>query len=161
MEAYTKSKGDLATIFEAVPCSNILDDEQRFIQIINRAIAAGEVPKTAAWSTWISREGKRARKALHAKANTEADEAAAYAKEMGIYDRIYARPPKKTHGPPTAQPEDAVDLDALRTAMRAKASSRANAFDAMIGRLEGQSASKPSNHKKARKARSGHTPPTP
>lgn len=131
-----------------MPCSNILVDEKRFIALINEAVRAKEVPKTKSWEWIRSDEGKRARKSLKAKARSEAAEAEAYAKELGLYDTVY----KKDEAP--AQ-DDQGDLDMLRAAMQNKAKKRESAFDDMIQRLEQEHTAKSPNRKRARKAPTG------
>lgn len=149
MQAYRDSKGSLESIFATVPCSNILEDEKRFMKIVQEAIAAKEVPKTKAWTALQSDAGKRARKSLKARARKEATEAEAYAKELGVYDSVYQKD-SGTKG--SAGKDEEGDLDALRAVMRSKAGKRESAFDAMIQRLEREQTAAPPN-KRARKAR--------
>lgn len=150
LQAYRDHKGRLEGIFSEVPCSNILDDEERFIEIIQGALQAKEIPPTKAWSALQTADGSKTRKKLRAKAQQEAKEAEAYAKELGVWDDLYGKRARTSDAPKKRKPartdpaaaasstdetED-VDLDALRQAMRAKSTQRASSFDAMIARLE-------------------------
>lgn len=152
LDAYRDGEGSLEHIFANVPCSNILDDEARFIDIVNGAIATKKLPKTKAWSSLTTADGKRARKALKAKARHEASEAEEYAKELGVHDQFFGK--KKAKEAPKAQDDDEeVDLDALRAAMQAKSAQRATDFDAMLGRLEREPRTQGPNRKRAKVAR--------
>ncbi|KAI3625135.1 hypothetical protein CBS9595_000496 [Malassezia furfur] len=154
LQAYRDAKGRLERIFATVPCSNILEDETRFMRIVQEAIDAKELPKTKAWTSLQSDEGKRQRKQLKARAKREADEAEAYAKELGVYDTIYQKDKPKKDKPKKDAPQSTEDddLDALRAALQSKAGKRESAFDAMIQRLEREQTATPPN-KRARKAR--------
>lgn len=150
LQAYRDHKGSLEGIFSAVPCSNILDDEKRFIRVVNDALRNHDLEPTPAWSELFSDQGKKMRKALRKKAHTEANEAEAYAKELGVWDDLFG---KKRNAPakPTSTEEDDVDLEGLRAAMRAKASKRAASFDAMLTQLEAKHA-RPTRSGKKRRA---------
>lgn len=162
IHAYRDAGGRLERIFASVPCSNILEDEQRFIDMINHAIGAGELERTRAWERVHTPKGLSARKELRRQAKREATEAEEYAKELGVYDQLFgkqgqreaASTDEKTKGKgkekgkeeskskgttkSSAAPEDDadVDLSGLRAAMAAKAGKRESAFDDMISRLE-------------------------
>lgn len=169
LQAYRTHKGQLEGIFSEVPCSNILEDEERFITIINHALQAKEIPTTKAWTALQAPGGSKTRKKLRAKAQQEASEAEAYAKELGVWDDLYGPSTTKKRKavreePTTATPpneakaqadDDEVDLDALRQAMRAKATQRASSFDAMIERLEHKHARPAGSAKKPSKKRRG------
>lgn len=140
LQAYRDYEGSIAGIFSAVPCSNILDDERRFIDIVNQGIKDKAVKMTPAWKDIATPKGKKMRKELREKARSEATEAEAYAKELGVWDDLFGKQRQqqqpKEKPQETEQDDESVDLDGLRAAMRAKASKRESAFDDMIARLE-------------------------
>lgn len=67
-------------------CSTV-DDEERFIAIIDAAIASGDLKATPAWKK--GSKDLKAREKRKAKASKEAKEAEAYAKELGVHDKLY------------------------------------------------------------------------
>ena len=154
MQAYRDHKGKLSDIFASVPCSNILEDEERFISIVNEAIDQKELSRTKAWDTVSRPEGEAMRDKLKARARAEAREAEAYAKELGVYDELFGekreepRKKRKSEAQAIEKDDDDVDLDALRAAMRKKATDRESAFDSMISRMEARE--QPSEPKKSR-----------
>ncbi|WFD29098.1 hypothetical protein MSPP1_000103 [Malassezia sp. CBS 17886] len=164
LKAYRDRKGSLEGIFASVPCASILEDEKRFIGIIDAAIDAGDIAPTRAWKSLRTAEGKRVRKQLRAKAKDEAVEAEEYAKELGVFDTLYRgdkqltedKKKRKSPSAGSAQPaggdDEEVDLDAIRAAMRTKNAKKANAFDDMISRLEAQHGTAPSPGTKKAKA---------
>lgn len=92
LQAYRDHRGSLEGIFSAVPCSNILDDEERFVEIVNAALHANELHETRAWTQLSSStKGPKIRKTLRDKARSEASEAEAYAKELGVWDDLFGQ----------------------------------------------------------------------
>lgn len=89
MEAYETAEGDLATIFTLVPCSEILEDEERFITLINAAIKSGEVEALPKWKKTTG--DVKGRKKMREGARKEANEAEEYAKELGVWDDLYGK----------------------------------------------------------------------
>ncbi|KAI5479571.1 hypothetical protein MNV49_003308 [Pseudohyphozyma bogoriensis] len=85
-DAYTKSSGDIEEILSNVMCSTI-DDEDRFVSLINDGIAAGELKSTPAWKKALKDTKAKAKR--RAEANAEASEAEAYAKELGVHDKLF------------------------------------------------------------------------
>jgi DnaJ family protein C protein 9 len=78
LAAFEKYKGDLDKVYEVVMLSNVLDDDERFRTIIDKAIADGEVK---GWKSYTQEsEAKRQRRLKHAQ--DEAKEAAELAKEL-------------------------------------------------------------------------------
>lgn len=76
--AYVSSNGNMASIFEAIPFSNMLEDEERFRKHIWELIEAGEVKKYRAFANESpSNQTKRMKKAKR-----EATEAAQAAKSI-------------------------------------------------------------------------------
>lgn len=86
MAAYESSAGDLDAILSSVMVSTV-DDEERFVELIDRAIAAGDVESTPAWKRYSKDiKGKERRRR---KADKEAKEAEALAKELGVHDKLF------------------------------------------------------------------------
>jgi DnaJ homolog subfamily C member 9 len=82
LAAFTKSKGDLDMVYEVILLSNVLDDDERFRVIIDKAIADGEV---RAWKNYV--EESAAKRQLRLKrAQEEAKEADKLAKELDEKD---------------------------------------------------------------------------
>lgn len=96
IEAYRDSQGSLEEIFARVPCSEVLIDEDRFISIIQAAIAAGEIKALPAWKKSVSNE--ESRRKMRIKARKEASEAEEYAKELGVWDDLFGKGTKKSTG---------------------------------------------------------------
>ncbi|KAH8811974.1 DnaJ domain-containing protein [Xylogone sp. PMI_703] len=119
LEAYTQSKGKMDAIYETVMLSNPLDDDERFRKIIDAAIADGSVRSYKAY-THESAASKRARVE---EAKGEAEEAMAYAKELGVEDKLFGKKGKggKKHN-------DEADLAAL---IQSRAASRGSFLDAL------------------------------
>ncbi|KAL7273805.1 hypothetical protein RUND412_003313 [Rhizina undulata] len=87
LETYTAAKGNMDKIFSTIMLSNPLTDEDRFRVILDEAIANGDVKSFPAYTT----EGKSQRKKRHDKAKKEAKEAEEYAKELGVYDKLFGK----------------------------------------------------------------------
>jgi DnaJ family protein C protein 9 len=86
LEAYKASSGDIDSIFSSVMCATV-DDEDRFVKLINDAIAAKEIKATPAWKKAVKdTKGKERRKKA---AEKEAKEAEELAKELGVHDKLY------------------------------------------------------------------------
>ncbi|KAL1965542.1 hypothetical protein VTN77DRAFT_5625 [Rasamsonia byssochlamydoides] len=78
LAAFEKYKGDLDKVYEVVMLSNVLDDDERFRAIIDKAIADGEVK---GWKNYTEEsEAKRQRRLK--RAQEEAKEAEELAKEL-------------------------------------------------------------------------------
>ncbi|KKA20014.1 DnaJ domain protein [Rasamsonia emersonii CBS 393.64] len=78
LAAFEKYKGDMDKVYEVVMLSNVLDDDERFRAIINKAIADGEVK---GWKNYTEEpEAKRQRRLK--RAQEEAKEAEELAKEL-------------------------------------------------------------------------------
>ncbi len=85
LAAYTRHRGNMDGVFESVMLSDVLADETRFHNIIDTAIAAGEVKAFAKYTG----ETAAARKARAAAARREGREAEEYAKELGVHDKLF------------------------------------------------------------------------
>lgn len=87
LQAYRKSKGKWGAVYETVMLSNPLEDEDRFRVIIDEAIASGEVEAYKAYTN----ESSRAKQARMKAARGEAEEAMAYAKELGVEEKLFGK----------------------------------------------------------------------
>ncbi|CAO1637898.1 unnamed protein product [Sympodiomycopsis kandeliae] len=94
LEAYNTAKGDLETMFTLIPCSEVLQDEARFVDLIQQAIASGEIDSLPKWKSSVKDE--QGRKKMRAKARKEASEAEEYAKELGVWEDLFGN--KKQDG---------------------------------------------------------------
>ncbi|BGP06189.1 hypothetical protein JCM10049v2_002008 [Rhodotorula toruloides] len=95
LEAYKNSSGDIESILNSVMCATI-DDEDRFVKLIDDAIAAKEVKATPAWKkSSKDTQGKEKRKK---KADKEAKEAEELAKELGVHDKLYGNGSSSSKG---------------------------------------------------------------
>jgi DnaJ homolog subfamily C member 9 len=77
-------------IFEHIMCSDPIDDEERFREIIDGAIKEGKV---TAYDTY-TKESAKSRKARKKQAEKDSKEAREYAKQLGVEDKIFGN--KKT-----------------------------------------------------------------
>ncbi|KAF8538385.1 DnaJ domain protein [Trichophaea hybrida] len=144
LEAYTQYEGSLDAVFEVVLTSSVLEDEERFRAIIDKAIVDGEVEAFKAYTKESEASKKRRRKA----AASEAKEAEEYAKKLGVHDKLFEK--KKgaataTKGKKGKKGEE--DTSALEALIKSR---QANRMDAMIAGLEAKYAS-PSSTKKGTK----------
>ncbi|GAA5989192.1 hypothetical protein JCM10908_001202 [Rhodotorula pacifica] len=86
LAAYESSSGNLDTILSSIMVSTV-EDEDRFVDLINQAIASGEIKSTAAWKKHLKdTKGKERRRK---KADKEAKEAEELAKELGVHDKLF------------------------------------------------------------------------
>ncbi|GAB1315833.1 DnaJ like subfamily C member 9 [Madurella fahalii] len=91
LAAYEEFEGDMDGVYETVMLSNVLEDDARFREIIDAAIAAKEVPAFKAYT----KETKKSRQARAKAARKEADEADELAKELGVYDKLRGKKSQK------------------------------------------------------------------
>lgn len=78
LAAFEQFQGDLDKVYEVVMLSNVLDDDERFRAIIDKAIADGEV---TAWKNYTE-EPESKRKKRVKRAQEEAKEAEKLSKEL-------------------------------------------------------------------------------
>ncbi|KAL9119588.1 MAG: hypothetical protein Q9187_003857 [Circinaria calcarea] len=107
LTAYRSHKGKMNAIYSRVMMSNPLEDEDRFRAIIDGAIAKGEVEAYAAYTN----ESAKSRGARMKNARREGVEAQAYAKKLGVHDKLFDTGPKKSKKGGSAAGE--ADLAAL------------------------------------------------
>jgi DnaJ homolog subfamily C member 9 len=83
--AYDEYKGDMDKIYENIMCSNVLDDDERFRDIIDDAIATGQVPSYKKYTQ--EPESKKLRRAK--KAKKEEGAAMELAEELGVKEKLF------------------------------------------------------------------------
>ncbi|BGP46192.1 hypothetical protein JCM10450v2_002032 [Rhodotorula kratochvilovae] len=142
LAAYEASGGDLDTILSTVMGSTV-EDEDRFVALINGAIADKEIKATAGWrkAAKDAKGKERRRKA----AEKEAKEAAALAKELGVHDKLFGA---KGKGKGKAKKGDDAGDDeaALRALIQGNQAKRMNSLvdslEAKYAGIEAKKASK-------------------
>ncbi|KAJ2780210.1 hypothetical protein GGI15_003617 [Coemansia interrupta] len=82
LAAYTTHAGDLDLIFTEVLLAEV-DDEPRFVEIIEKAIDDKKIKRTKAY-----KKSKKLSSERRAKANDEAEEAEALRKELGLDEKL-------------------------------------------------------------------------
>lgn len=85
LQSYQENEGDMDGVYEQIMCSNVLDDDERFRKIIDKAIKAGEVEAYPKYAT--ETKAKRDRRKKRAKA--EEVEAMELADELGVKDKLF------------------------------------------------------------------------
>lgn len=89
---YEQCEGDMDEIYERVILSDVLEDDERFRNIIDEAIKSKDVP---AFPTY-TKETKRKRQNRLKQAKTEVTEAEDYAKELGVHGKLFGDKKKKS-----------------------------------------------------------------
>jgi DnaJ family protein C protein 9 len=107
LDAYEDCEGDMDALYERVILSDVLEDDDRFRDIINKAIKSKKVPSFPAYT----KETKKKREGRMKKAREEATEAEDYAKELGVHDKLFGDKKGKKKGKGKGSSED--DLAAL------------------------------------------------
>ncbi|KAK1728537.1 DnaJ domain-containing protein [Colletotrichum acutatum] len=105
--AYENSKGDMDGVYESVMLSDVLEDDERFRQIIDEAIASEDVQAYKRYT----KESKLSKAARVKAAKGEANEAEEYAKELGVHDKLFGD--KKGKGKKKGKDSGEADLAAL------------------------------------------------
>ncbi|KAF4447004.1 DnaJ like subfamily C member 9 [Fusarium austroafricanum] len=85
LDAYEDCEGDMDALYERVILSDVLEDDERFREIIDKAIKNKKVPSFPAYA----KETKKKREGRIKKAREEATEAEDYAKELGVHDKLF------------------------------------------------------------------------
>lgn len=150
-------------IFESVMCSDVLEDEERFREIINEALDARQIKSFRNFT----HENKASKKRRRAKAEAERREAEAYAKELGIHDELFSnkkakaedvedgegeeeaadKGSKKSKGKKTKKADAAEDdISGLRNLIQKRSNNR---MEEMMSNLEAKYLPKPKTKKKA------------
>lgn len=118
-EKYTSSSGSLETILASIMCSTYVDEE-RFVELINTAIASKRLPAFPAWKKSLKNsKGKAARLS---KGKAEEIEAEKYARELGVYDQLNGngKGKGKAKGKNVKKEDDEAGLQALIQGNQAK-----------------------------------------
>ncbi|KAL2176156.1 uncharacterized protein P884DRAFT_261126 [Thermothelomyces heterothallicus CBS 202.75] len=124
LAAYEEFEGDMDGVYESVMLSSVLEDDARFREIIDAAIAAGRVPRFDAYV----RESKKSRQARVKAAKKEAQEADELAKELGVYDKL--RGSGSSSGSGSGNKKGKKDSEAALAALiQRNQASRASALD--------------------------------
>ncbi|KAK4947302.1 hypothetical protein LTR10_013670 [Elasticomyces elasticus] len=130
LAAYEEGEGDMDAVFESVMCSEVLADEERFRQMIDEAIAKGEVQAYEGYT----KEGKKSRARRRANAKQEEQEAREYARELGVEDKLFGK--KGATKKKAKKAED--DTDALQALIQQRQQSREqNFFDDLEAKYGG------------------------
>lgn len=95
LAAYESSAGDLDAILASVMVSTV-DDEDRFVDLINQAIASGTVKSTPEWKRHLKDTKGKGKERRRKKADKEAKEAEELAKELGVHDKLFGGTGAKT-----------------------------------------------------------------
>ncbi len=133
--AFELCQGDMDAVYEEIMCSNVLEDDERFRQIIEDAIDKKEA---TAWKKYKKETAFQRRKRVK-RAEQEEVEAREYAEELGVADKLFGR--KKTNG---KKKDDISDLAAL---IQQRQKGRENAFfDSLEAKYGGEK--KPGKGKK-------------
>ncbi|KKA30030.1 hypothetical protein TD95_001510 [Thielaviopsis punctulata] len=148
LAAYTAARGDMDTLYETVMLSDVRADDERFRVIIDDAIARGAVESFSAYT----RETKSKRAARVKAAAAEACEAEAYAKELGVHDKLFgasvadgddddgddddepvtrARGKKATAKPAAKKAKKQASEDSLAALIRSRQQERSGFLDAL------------------------------
>ncbi|KAF3916887.1 hypothetical protein ABW20_dc0110669 [Dactylellina cionopaga] len=88
---FEEVEGDMDKLFENVILSDPIADEDRFRKILDAAIKEGEIE---AFPAYVN-EPKKARQARKKNAEKESKEAMDYAKELGVYDKLFGKDSKQ------------------------------------------------------------------
>ncbi|EEH42143.1 uncharacterized protein PADG_06963 [Paracoccidioides brasiliensis Pb18] len=156
LAAYERWKGDLDKVYEEVMLSNVLEDDKRFREIIDGAIAEGKVE---GWPKYTA-ETERRRVARIARVRKEAEEAEKVAGELGV-----VKGKGKGKGGMNKGDEDGgADLNGLAALIQQRQKSRAATFlDDLEARYAPAAGSKggngPGSKGKKRKGRHGDDKP--
>ncbi|KAL2136082.1 hypothetical protein VTI74DRAFT_5488 [Chaetomium olivicolor] len=117
LAAYEEFEGNMDKVYESVMLSNVLEDDARFREIIDKAIKEKEVPRFDAYV----KETKKARQARVRAAKKEAHEADELAKELGVYEKL-----RRGSGGKKSQKDSEASLAAL---IQRNQASRMSALD--------------------------------
>lgn len=85
--AFAQHKGDMDLVYENVMLSNVVDDDERFRNMIEQAIESGEAK---AWKSYKQESKVKRRKRLD-QARKEAAEAEELADELGVKEKLFGK----------------------------------------------------------------------
>ncbi|KAI0190315.1 hypothetical protein F4808DRAFT_453886 [Astrocystis sublimbata] len=149
--AYEENEGDMDAIYETVMLSNVLEDDERFREIIDHAIAKKDVPVFKAYA----KETKKSRQARIKAAQSEATEAEDYAKELGIHDKLFGDKKEKGKGKGKGGKTESSE-DQLAALIRRNQQTRGSFLD----NLEAKYGAAPKAGKKGKKRQVDETEPS-
>lgn len=89
LAAYEQSQGAMDSIYESVILSDVVEDDERFRQIIDKAIREALVPDFPAYSKETKKKREARVKRAKLEAQAEAKEAEEYAMELGVHDKLF------------------------------------------------------------------------
>lgn len=118
--AFKQFQGDMDAVYEEMMCSNVLEDDKRFREIIDEAISKKEA---TAWKSYKKETQAKKRKRAE-KARKEAEEALEYAEELGVAEKLFGGVQTNTKKN-KKKSDDASDLAAL---IQQRQKGRENAF---------------------------------
>jgi DnaJ family protein C protein 9 len=123
--------------------SNVLDDEERFISIVEEAIKTKRVSPFPQWKKDIKDTKGRNKRKQDAK--NEAKEAEELAKELGVHDKLFGNGASSTDkkskkggkgkGKAANVNDEGVDEDALKALIQSR-NSKQNSMNSLIEKLE-------------------------
>jgi DnaJ homolog subfamily C member 9 len=116
LRAYEEFEGDMDAIYEQIMCSNVLEDDERFREILDAAIKDGRLHPHKAYT----KETKASRRKRAAKAKAEEGEAMELAEELGVKDKLF--------GNGKAGKKKGNDDDALKALIQQRQQSRGESF---------------------------------
>ncbi|GAA6060552.1 hypothetical protein JCM10212_006916 [Sporobolomyces blumeae] len=153
-DAYVASKGDLETILSTIMCSTHAD-EDRFVGLIDAAIAEGDLEPTTAWKR--ASKDQKAKEKRRKAAEKEAGEAEAYAKELGIHDKLYGgKKGGKGKGKAKGKGDDVDDEAALKALILGNRDKRMNSLmDSLEAKYGATSSSGAKKNGKKRASKGG------
>ncbi|KAJ2175914.1 hypothetical protein EV180_006873, partial [Coemansia sp. RSA 518] len=150
LAAYKQHNGDIDLIFTEVMLAEV-EDEPRFVKIIEQAIKAKELKRTKEYTRSKKDAAKRKRQA-----EDEATEADALRKELGLDDQLRKIKKQKKGGKRKHDAsDDEDDQAALKVLVRQRATSR---MDAIIANIEEKYASQPAKKSKGKKTAKSKQP---
>ncbi|KAJ2355013.1 hypothetical protein IWW50_004506 [Coemansia erecta] len=138
LAAYKQHSGDIDLIFTEVMLAEV-EDEPRFVKIIDQAIKAKEIKRTKEYTRSKKDAAKRKRQA-----EDEAEEADALRKEMGLDDQLRKIKSKQAKGGKRKHDASDDEREALTALVRQRTNSRMNAI---IANIEEKYASQPAKKK--------------
>ena len=131
-EKYTTSSGSLETILASIMCSTYAD-EDRFVGLINTAIASKRLPSFPAWKKSLKNQKGKAARLSKGKAEEVAAEK--YARELGVYDQLNGKGKGKAKGKNGKKDED--DEAGLRALIQGNQAKKMDAmFDSITAKYE-------------------------
>ncbi|SPO04935.1 related to DnaJ protein [Cephalotrichum gorgonifer] len=137
LTAYVDAEGDMDGVYASVMLSDVLEDDERFREIIDSAIKEGEVESYDAYT----KETKKKRKDRLRDAKAEANEAEEYAKELGVHDKLFGQG-AGTKGKAGKKKKADNSEDALAALIKKNQQTRASFMDHLEEKYGAQSKSK-------------------